>query len=208
MLSICICILVLAEGVKLERIDHPFGAKSPITSVVTDKGKGGQLRVISLEAKITPDHLKTKMHFPRTGKVQQHFLAVKSDGDERGHLLGAQFSGPPDILNLSPQSPVVNRNEGYQALTTDWYNTECEVAEFLGKGGDKDYVSWKVTMSYDGDSNRPKEYHLQVDKVSEGKSQGAIDTKLGNPLQSQQKKGSFWVCGKCRSNKCDKMHLH
>ncbi|WP_370314478.1 DNA/RNA non-specific endonuclease [Guptibacillus hwajinpoensis] len=40
--------------------------------------------------------------------------------DDGGHLIGAQFNGPPDIDNLVPQNSQINRRGGV------WYEMETE----------------------------------------------------------------------------------
>lgn len=199
MRSIWLCVFVLAVDVRAEQ--HKFNDPSiPIHLVETNKGQGGILRVTYLEAVIKPQHLKSRarVNFPRSGEVEKHFKAVRAQGDERGHLVGSQFSGPPTIFNLSPQSPRVNRNLNFQAITTDWFKTECEVAKFLAKGGNR-FVMWSVTLSYMGTLNRPTEYRLQVQMVSNGKTIDRIDTRLQNPLLN--KKSTFWICSKCKDGR-------
>lgn len=88
----------------------------------------------------------------------------------------------------------MNRNLDYESITTDWFRTECEVAKFLGQGGNR-FVMWSVTLTYTGAANRPTEYRLKVRMVSNGKTIDHIDTILQNPLLNQ--KSTFWICRQC-----------
>lgn len=171
----------------------------PIRVVETSIGRGGLERIAHLQAEIYPRHKTTnqRVDFPTSGEIEKYFKAIKADGDERGHLVGSQFSGPPKWYNLSPQNARVNRNAGYQSLTTDWYGTECEMAKFLAQGG-KRFVSWTVDMTFIGDSNRPNEYHLQVDFFDGKKKIDSIDTHIENPFLKQD--STFWICRSCRTN--------
>lgn len=199
MQSICFCLFILAAGVVgSERITIQDG--SPIHLVETSTGRGGNLRINYLEAVIQVRHLRSggRVNFPRSGLVEQHFKAIKAPGDERGHLVASQFSGPPTIYNISPQNARVNRNKNYQSLNTDWFGAECEVAQFLGKGGNR-FVMWSVTMSYIGDLNRPNEYRLQARFVSNGKTVTQIDTRLHNPFLNQD--STFWICSRCHRSR-------
>lgn len=198
MRSICLCTFVLAVSVSTKRVTIHDG--SPIHVVETSAGQGGNLRVNYLEAVIQPRHLRSngRVNFPRSGPVESHFRAISAPGDERGHLVASQFSGPPSIFNLSPQNARVNRNAGFQALNTDWFGAECEVARFLGSGGNR-FVMWTVTMSYIGDSNRPNEYHLEARFVSNGRTITQIDTRLHNPFVNED--SSFWICRRCPTSR-------
>lgn len=192
-----ICVLVLVASVNAAQ--YRFNAaNNPIKVVGTSIGQGGRERLVSLYAQIYPRHLTNneRVSFPRSGDIERYFRAISAPGDERGHLVASQFSGPPIWQNLSPQSPVVNRNAGMRSLTTDWYNTECEVRRFLEKGGNR-YVIWTVQISYVGDSNRPNQYHLQVAFQNDdaGSSWRPIDARMPNPFRGEQK--AFYVCNSC-----------
>lgn len=198
MRSIFICMFVL--GISVNAKVYRFNEKNmPIKVVETSKGQGGQERIIHLNADIKPSHRRSndRVNFPRSGKIEKYFKAIKADGDERGHLVASQFSGPPQWYNLSPQNARVNRNAGYQSLTTDWYGTECEVSKFLSQGGNR-HVSWTVDMTYILDSNRPDEYHLQVDFFNGNKKLKSIDSLIRNPFKKED--STFWICRTCRTN--------
>lgn len=172
----------------------------PIRVVDTSAGQDNRQRIDHLYAEIYPRHVTTRqrVNFPRSGPVEELFRGISAQGDQRGHLVASQFSGPPRWYNLSPQNSRVNRNRGYQSITTDWYGTECEVREFLQQGGNR-YVTWTVDMSYIGNSNRPNEYHLRVNYIENGSNISSIDTRLHNPFLTEA--STFWICSTCRSNR-------
>lgn len=195
---ICFCLIVLAANVSA--LIHRFNSQDmPINKVETSFGKDHLERIDYLRAEIHPRHVTTnqRVNFPTSGALGQKFENIKEPGDERGHLVGSQFSGPPEWYNLSPQNSRVNRNLGYQSITTDWYGTECEVRKFLDQGGSR-HVVWEVYMTYQGDSNRSHEYHLKVDFIKNGKIEKSIDTRIRNPTKSQN--STFWICRTCRSS--------
>lgn len=203
MRSICFCVFALAISVSARTLRFNDN-HMPIRLVETSMGAGGEERIMSLHAEIRPHHVTTnqRVNFPTSGPLEKHFKKVKAPGDERGHLVASQFSGPPQWYNLSPQNSRVNRNLGYQSITTDWYGAECEVRQFLQHGGNR-YVSWTVSMTYKGASNRPNDYHLRVKFVENGRETGRpIDARIHNPTKSQD--STFWICRTCRSN----MHGH
>lgn len=173
---------------------------SPIEEVYTSYGLNDHERVTYIRAVIRPNHINTagRNNFPRSGILNNYFQAGMAQGDERGHLVGSQFSGPAEWYNLSPQNMRVNRNAGYQSIITDWYETECEVRRFLNQGGDR-CVTWEVTMNYEGNSNRPTSFHLQVNFYENGNRLNAIDTNIDNPLLRDD--STFWICRVCRSNR-------
>ena len=84
------------DGTEIDgtEIDHP------VTEFRTSRGSGGHERVDSLTAIIYQKHLKPKEDmrrtFPRTVAFEDRFGAIKAEGDERGHLVASQFSGPQD----------------------------------------------------------------------------------------------------------------
>lgn len=197
MRSILICLFAL--GVSVNAKDYEFNQKdNPMQVVKTSIGRGGHERIVYVYADIFPHHksAKQQMDFPTSGEVEQYFQAIKADGDERGHLVGSQFSGQPKWYNLSPQNVRVNRNAGLQSITKDWYGIECEVAKFLELDS-KRHVTWRVNMLYAGDSNRPYVYHLQVEFLNGNKKLKSIDTHIRNQLKKQD--STFWTCRSCRT---------
>lgn len=205
MRSIFICIAVL--GISVRAKDYQFNrGDNPIQVVKTSIGRGGHERIVYLYADIFPNHLTTndRMNFSTSGEVQTYFEAIKADGDERGYLVGPQFSGQPKWFNLSPQNIRVNRNAGYRSITTSWYGIECEVKKFLIPHS-KRHVTWRVNMLFMGNSNRPHAYHLQVEFFDANKSLKWIDTHIRNPLKKQD--STFWICRGCstyRSPNCSR----
>lgn len=175
----------------------------PIRLVETSYGQGDHERVTYLRAVIQPHHVNNgdRINFPHSGYLNDYFVHASAPGDERGHLVGSQFSGPAEWYNLSPQNARVNRNAGYQSITTDWYGTECEVRRFLDQGGDR-FVLWVVNMNYVADSNRPDTYRLQASFFEGTQLVDVIDTTIRNPFLRED--STFWICRQCRGSR----HLH
>ena len=178
-------------------------SQHPIQKVKTSFGQGNRERIDELTAIIQYHHIRAnqRVSFPLSGELETKYQAIKADGDERGHLVASQFSGPPEWFNLSPQNQRVNRNVGYNSITKDWYGTECEVRKFLD-GGNGRSIKWQVKMKYDGNSNRPKEYRLKVSFYENGKEKrNDIETTIKNPLCRED--SNFWICRSCRNNRHD-----
>lgn len=76
--------------------------------------------------------------------------------DDGGHLIGAQFNGPPDIDNLVPQNSQINRRGGV------WYEMETEWAKAL-----KEIPPKKVAVSiepiYSKNSMRPDSFMVEYE---------------------------------------------
>ncbi|MCY9024004.1 DNA/RNA non-specific endonuclease [Priestia megaterium] len=76
--------------------------------------------------------------------------------DDGGHLIGAQFNGPPDIDNLVPQNSQINRRGGV------WYEMETEWANAL-----KEIPPKKVAVSiepiYSKNSMRPDSFMVEYE---------------------------------------------
>lgn len=204
-----ICFCVLAITVSGVYCDETFeDASHPVRSIKTSRGVNNFERVDRLVAKIYPfHHLNAdRVDFPKTVEINTRFDAMKVAGDERGHLVASQFSGPPKWYNLSPQSMRVNRNAGFQSVTSDWYSAECEVADYLAEnknrnfevqGDSKRHVDWTVDMIYEGNAIRPKEYRLQVDFWDGNqKTQPGIVATISNKAQAAS--DTQWICRKCR----------
>lgn len=200
--------IAVCDSARIEKSYHFTNLRHPIQDVSTSTAEnGGFERVDGLNARIYPfHHLNSeRVNFPTSGPIEARFRAMKTDKDERGHLVASQFSGPPEWYNLSPQSMRVNRNAQYQSLTTDWYGTECKVAEYLSEGrqiqGDSQrHVIWTVNMTYDGDSIRPKEYKLQVEFWDGLRHLEAEDIQGDIPNTPQSEGDSLWVCRGCRGS--------
>ncbi|WP_084157561.1 T7SS effector LXG polymorphic toxin [Oceanobacillus manasiensis] len=79
--------------------------------------------------------------------------------DDGGHLVGAQFNGPPDIDNLVPQNSQINRRGGV------WYEMETEWANALKEVPPKK-VSVSIEPIYSNNSMRP--YSFMVEYEVEG----------------------------------------
>lgn len=193
MRSVNLCIFVLASiaSAKVYEFDDP---KNPIKRVETSIGRKGLERIDRVYAEIYPSHLsKKRTNFAKSGALGKKFKQISEPGDERGHLVGSQFSGPAKWYNLSPQSAQVNRNAGRVSILTDWYKTEAEVAHYLKKGGQR-FVKWSVDNSHHGSSNRPHEHDLRVHFFKDGKElRGrAIHAKISNPKQSETSR--FRIC--------------
>lgn len=165
----------------------------PIRVVETEIGVHGSERITRVYAEIYPRHVtnNARVNFPRSGDIERWYQTIRTPGDERGHLVASQFSGPPSWYNLSPQSPRVNRNAGYESITTDWFCTETEVRNFLQLSTSRNVI-WIVDLVYQANSDRPVRYRLRVIFLMNDGSTHEIDTNLENPLLSQE--STFWTC--------------
>ncbi|MGG3574197.1 T7SS effector LXG polymorphic toxin [Bacillus gobiensis] len=86
--------------------------------------------------------------------------------DDGGHLIGAQFNGPPDIDNLVPQNSQINRRGGV------WYDMETDWANALKEVPPKK-VSVNISPIYSNNSMRPDSFIIKY-KV-EGKRQVRLE---------------------------------
>lgn len=66
------------------------------------------------------------------------------------------FGGSKDIDNLVAQSKFINRPFKENG---DWYNLEKEWKEMLKEGGDVKNI--KVSLTYEGNSQRPTEFLVE-----------------------------------------------
>ncbi|GAF65112.1 hypothetical protein BTS2_2010 [Bacillus sp. TS-2] len=76
--------------------------------------------------------------------------------DDGGHLIGAQFNGPPDIDILVPQNSQINRRGGA------WYEMETEWAKALKEVPPKK-VSVKIEPIYSNNSMRPDSFMVEYE---------------------------------------------
>ena len=76
--------------------------------------------------------------------------------DDGGHLIGAQFNGPPDIDNLVPQNSQINRRGGA------WYDMETEWAKALKEVPPKK-VSINIEPIYSNNSMRPDSFMIEYE---------------------------------------------
>jgi predicted ribonuclease toxin of YeeF-YezG toxin-antitoxin module len=76
--------------------------------------------------------------------------------DDGGHLIGAQFNGPPDIDNLVPQNSQINRRGGV------WYEMETEWANALKEVPPKK-VSVSIEPIYSNNSMRPDSFMIEYE---------------------------------------------
>ncbi|MFB7034973.1 T7SS effector LXG polymorphic toxin [Bacillus altitudinis] len=76
--------------------------------------------------------------------------------DDGGHLIGAQFNGPPDIDNLVPQNSQINRRGGV------WYEMETEWANALKEVPPKK-VSVNIDPNYSNKSMRPDSFMVEYE---------------------------------------------
>ncbi|MEI2366577.1 DNA/RNA non-specific endonuclease [Niallia circulans] len=76
--------------------------------------------------------------------------------DDGGHLIGAQFNGPPDIDNLVPQNSQINRRGGV------WYEMETEWANALKELPPKK-VSVSIEPIYSNNSMRPDSFMVEYE---------------------------------------------
>lgn len=190
-----LALTITAASAREFSVDEP---NNPVKEVHTGFGVFNHEHVTYLRAVIRPNHLTNKNRVEFPASTNDYFVEAMAPGDQRGHVLAAQFSGPPKWYNLTPQNARVNRNAGFQSLATDWYGTECEVRRFLNKGGNRS-VWWEVTMRYLGNSNRPDTYFLQVGFYRGSIRESGIETAIRNPFRSQD--SSSWICLSCGINR-------
>ena len=94
--------------------------------------------------------LKLKTHDgrkPLSKKMDDIAWGDQREGDERGHLIADRFDGSNDISNLTAQNKDVNKKEVR--------SFEDQLAKEV-EAGKK--VEVKITVVYEGDSNRPSAY--------------------------------------------------
>lgn len=103
----------------------------------------------------------------RNQDIQDEVRSLGVKGDQGGHIIAAQFDGPPDAFNLFPQDSAFNLGKWSKSA---WANMEREWAEHL-KAGKRVDVS--AELRYPGNGRRPDELHVKYD-VSDGKSRELI----------------------------------
>ena len=77
------------------------------------------------------------------------YKGEKTEGYEKGHLIGYQFGGSGGMENLSIMSGEVNHG--------DFFKLETKLASAVKDGAD---VKMKVEPVYEGSSNKPSEYKV------------------------------------------------
>jgi len=151
----------------------------PVRQVCTQSGL-----VRSIDALILARHFRrgpgSRVNFPSSLTRSREYQRAKLPGDEAGHLVGSQFSGPPTAWNLSPQNRAVNRNAGSRFLISDWYGAEREVARYFETAGPNGQARWRVDLSYNDRAHptRPSEFRLRVDFGRGGPS--PLETRILN----------------------------
>lgn len=171
MKSIWFLLFALSASVNAHEVRYFNEAHNPVRSILVHRTSENFERVERLEAEIRPDHVEHvvengRVNFPT--RLNQRFTQMKRQNDEKGHLVGAQFSGPAEWYNLSPQTSRVNRNVNGVWLHEDWFKTEGKAREFLNLGGERK-VNWTVRMEYtDGNAIRPTGFHLDVKYLENG----------------------------------------
>jgi predicted ribonuclease toxin of YeeF-YezG toxin-antitoxin module len=136
------------------------------------KGKYGKKELIPNAKYITDDGYKyTTDEFKRIIDVDADELVLKKadrnkyaqahtgekdrlPDDDGGHLIGAQFNGPPDIDNLVAQNSQINRRGGV------WYEMETEWANALKEIPPRK-VSVKIEPIYSNLSMRPDSFTVE-----------------------------------------------
>ena len=92
--------------------------------------------------------------------------------DDGGHLIGAQFNGPPDIDNLVPQNSQINRRGGV------WYDMETEWANALKEVPPKK-VFVNIEPVYSNNSMRPDSFIVEYEIEGEFPVIREIENKSG-----------------------------
>ncbi|ASN04217.1 T7SS effector LXG polymorphic toxin [Virgibacillus necropolis] len=138
------------------------------------KDKNGKKQLLPNTVYITNDNYKyTTDEFGRIVNVETPDLVLKKadrnkyaqaniggkdrlPDDDGGHLIGAQFNGPPDIDNLVPQNSQINRRGGV------WYEMETEWANALKEIPPKK-VSVSIEPMYSNSSMRPDSFIVEYE---------------------------------------------
>ena len=98
----------------------------------------------------------------RNSNIQNEVRGYGVKGDHGGHIIGAQFNGPPDAFNLFPQNSDFNAGKWSESA---WANMEREWASYLKSGKT---VNVSVDLRYGDSSKRPTELYVRY-VVSDGK---------------------------------------
>ncbi|MGG2184267.1 T7SS effector LXG polymorphic toxin [Bacillus altitudinis] len=138
------------------------------------KGQNGKKQLIPNTKYVTNDNYKyTTDELGRIKNVNAPELVLKKadrnkyaqanvggrdrlPDDDGGHLIGAQFNGPPDIDNLVPQNSQINRRGGV------WYEMETEWANALKEVPPKK-VSVNIDPNYSNKSMRPDSFMVEYE---------------------------------------------
>ena len=138
------------------------------------KGQNGKKQLIPNTKYVTNDNYKyTTDELGRIKNVNAPELVLKKadrnkyaqanvggrdrlPDDDGGHLIGAQFNGPPDIDNLVPQNSQINRRGGV------WYEMETEWANALKEVPPKK-VSVNIDPNYSNKSMRPNSFMVEYE---------------------------------------------
>jgi hypothetical protein len=93
-------------------------------------------------------------HLPGERDVKNQVKAGRmgQPGDDGGHLIGAQFNGPKDAINVVPQNANLNRGE-WKSMEMDWKRNLQE-----GKP-----VNIDIRPKYTGDSVRPSSFVVRYE---------------------------------------------
>ena len=105
-----------------------------------------QGRVISASGKL---YIRDANYVRNTEKVRNKEGQEYNPTDDEGHLIAHQFGGSDSLENLVPQDSRLNQK--------DYANMENELARHVKAGAE---VQYKVQLVYEGNSNRPSEFHV------------------------------------------------
>lgn len=76
-------------------------------------------RIVSTKTKLSPSNLKTTRHRDSGVQKQMSTLKGSKDGDHAGHLIGDQFGGSSNMVNLVPMNGKVN-TVTFKQLENQW----------------------------------------------------------------------------------------
>ena len=105
---------------------------------------------------VAKGHLQEKNHDGRR-KINDSMDDIgkgdQKETDNRGHLIGDQFNGLGDLINLVPQDSTLNSEEG------EYNKLEHKLKEYIEQGHD---VTLQVDVKYDENdaSQRPIGFHM------------------------------------------------
>lgn len=94
-------------------------------------------------------------------------------GDDGGHLVGSQFNGPGERINMVPMSGKTNRAGG------KWYQMESEMAAKLNSGSK--IKGYNVKITYDG-TGRPTKFAVSYKEHLTDGTIKEFTSEISNPL--------------------------
>jgi hypothetical protein len=125
-------------------------------------------RVKKVEAELRTGTRNRESDYQKQIKFQDPHTSTThpNDPDDGGHLIGNQFDGPNEAINIVPQRASLNRSGPDGA----WYRMEMRWAELIGKG---EKVKVEIIIKYDGNSRRPNKFEV-FQTIGSGRKEGVL----------------------------------